>query len=202
MDKKQSALIDFIYESGILARTPRSGLWFLGTGNQSVAEHTLRTMFIGYVLSYMTPKANRDRVLFLALFHDFGEGRTSDHNYVHQKYGRLSESKAIDDLAQSVPFGSEIKQAYAEADAKQTLEAKITKDADQLEWLATLREEEVKGNTKAHKWAEIAYKRMKTPAGKKVGKFLLSIHPDAWWFDANDKWFVDRKQKDKRWKKK
>jgi putative hydrolase of HD superfamily len=202
MHKKQDiALTNFIYESGILSKTPRSGLWFLGTGSQSVAEHTLRTIFIGMVLCYLTPKANRDRVLFLSLFHDLGEGRTSDLNYVHQKYGRLAEAQAIDDLSKTLPFGKEIKEAYEEATAKQTLEAKLTKDADQLEWLATMREEEVKGNSKAKSWAKIAYERMKTPAGKKVGKFLLVVHPDGWWFDAKDEWFVDRKQKHKRWKK-
>lgn len=196
------AITDFVYESGILAKTPRSGLWFLGTGKQSVAEHTLRTAFIGYALSFMTPGANRDLVITLCLFHDLGEGRTSDLNYVHQKYGRLAEAQAIDDLSKAIPFGPAIKKMYEEAEAKLTIEAKLTKDADQLEWLATLREEETKGNMKAGVWTKSAYARLKTPAGKKLGKALLKTHPDHWWFDEKDRWFVDRKQKDKKWKKK
>lgn len=51
------AISHFIYETGILSRTPRSGLWFLGTGQQSVAEHILHTAFIGYALAYLTPDA-------------------------------------------------------------------------------------------------------------------------------------------------
>ncbi len=196
-----TALADFVYESGILSKTPRSGLWFLGTGSQSVAEHSLRTIFIGFVLCHLTPEADRSRVILLCLFHDFGEGRTSDLNYVHQKYGRLAEAQAIDDLSKTIPFGPEIKRYYTEAAAKETLESKLTKDADQLEWLASMREEEVKGNTKARSWANIAFKRMKTPAGKKLGKALLGLHPDHWWFSEKDEWFVDRKKSAQKWKK-
>jgi putative hydrolase of HD superfamily len=173
----------------------------LGTGEQSVAEHTLRAIFIGYALSYLTPKADQGKVIRLCLFHDFGEGRTSDLNYVHQRYGRLAEAQAIHDISESVPFGKDIKAAYEEATAKETLEAKLAKDADQLEWLAVMREEEVKGNIKAKKWAESAMKRIKTPAGKKIAKLLLRIHPDHWWFDNSDRWFIDRRPEDREWRK-
>lgn len=193
-------LVDFIYETGILSKTPRSGLWFLGTGQQSVAEHLFRTALIGYVLSHRTPEANRDRVIFLCLLHDLGEGRTSDLNYVHQKYGRLAESKAVEDLAATLPFGGELLDAFREVEAKSTLEARLAKDADQLEWLATLREEAVKGNTKAQGWATITLQRLKTDAGKELGQLLLTTHPDHWWFDETDKWFVDRKPELQPWK--
>jgi len=193
-------ITDFIYESGILSKTPRSGLWFLGTGSQSVAEHSLRTAFIGYALSALTPSANTDRVVLMCLLHDLGEGRTSDLNYVHQKYGRLAESQAIEDISRSVPFGKSIRRLYAEVEAKKTIEAKLAKDADQLEWIATLREEEVKGNIKARAWVVIAERRLKTAVAKKVGRSLLKTHPDHWWFDRKDQWFVDRKQTDRKWR--
>lgn len=189
----------FIYEAGILKNTPRSGLWLLGTGKQSVAEHLLRTAYIGYALAYLTPGANVERIVLLSIFHDFAEGRTSDLNYVHQRYGRLAESEAMKDLGNTLPFGKAIEAYYVEEQAKVTLEAKLTKDADQLEWMATLREEEVKGNVKAHEWIRIAYDRLKTDAGKKVGKVLIKLDPDAWWFNATDEWFVDRDPKKKSW---
>ncbi len=37
------AIVNYIYEVGILERTPRSGLWFLGTGEQSVEQRSLAT---------------------------------------------------------------------------------------------------------------------------------------------------------------
>lgn len=200
--KELSALTDFIYEAGILARTPRSGLWFLGSGSQSVAEHLSRSSFITLALCYLTPKANKHRAVLMTLFHDFAEGRTSDLNYVHQRYGRLAEDEAMKDIAADVPFGPEVHALYSEAKEKKTLEARLVKDADCLEWIATLREEEVKGNTKAREWIVGAAKRLKTPAGKQLGKFLVRTNPDAWWFDAKDEWFVDRKPSTRKWRKK
>ena len=196
------SIVDFIYEVGILSKTPRSGLWFLGTGNQSVAEHLLRTAYITYCLCYLTPKVNQERAILMALVHDLGEARTSDLNYVHQKYGRLAEGQAISDIAQMVPFGKDIQKLYLEEQGRKTLEAQLVKDADNIEWLTTMREEETKGNIKAREWAKIAFKRLKTPAGKKIGKLILTIHPDNWWFDAKDKWWVNRNLKLQPWKNK
>jgi putative hydrolases of HD superfamily len=192
--KNLAAIADFVYEAGNLSKTPRSGLWLLGTGTQSVAEHSLRCAFIGYSLCYLTPKADLNKVVMLCLFHDLGESRTSDLNYLHQRYGRLAESRAIDELSHILPFGKEVKEIYDEVEAKanRTLEAKVAKDADNLEWLATMREEETKGNIKARTWAKITAKRMKTPAGKALAKVLLNTHPDKWWFNAKDSWWVDR----------
>jgi putative hydrolase of HD superfamily len=195
------AIAHFVYEAGILSKTPRSGLWFLGTGSQSVAEHLLRTTYITYALCYLTPKADRAKAIYMSLFHDFGEGRTSDLNYVHQRYGRLAESQAFKDIAMEVPFGKEMGEFYAEEQVQKTLEAKLVKDADGLEWLATLREEELKGNTKARVWQKSAFLRLKTKEGKAVGKYLLSTHPDSWYFDEKDKWFVSRDPKLARKKK-
>ncbi len=190
-------ITDFIYEAGILRHTPRSGFWFLGSGQQSVAEHLFRTTLIAYALAYLTPKANKDRVLFMALIHDLGEGRTSDLNYVHQRYGRLAEDAAFEDIAQVVPFGHEMRDAYAEEHKRATLEAKLVKDADVLEWIASLREEEVKGNKKAREWSDIGMKRLTTPVAKKIGKLLMETRPDAWWFNKSDRWFVGRKEIDR-----
>lgn len=193
-------IANFVYETSALQKTPRSGLWFLGSGKQSVAEHTLRAMFIVYALCYLTPEADKHKALFMTMVHDLGEGRTSDLNYIHQRYGRLAEAKAIEDIAGSVPFGKEIKDSYVEEQAKETLEAKLVKDADNLEWIATLREEEVKGNIKARSWIIIAAKRLETEAGKAVGAELLKTHPDGWWFNEKDAWFVNRAEKTRAWK--
>ena len=191
-------LARFIYEMGIHKQTPRSGFWFLGSGQQSVAEHLFRTALIAYALAHVTPGVDKSKVVLMALTHDLGEGRTGDLNYVHQRYGRLAERKAIEDMADDVPFGKEILELFNEEQARLTPEANLVKDADQLEWIASLREEEVKGNSKAKAWIAIAAKRLKTPAGKSVVKKLLSTHPDSWWFDAADKWFVNREEKHRR----
>jgi putative hydrolase of HD superfamily len=194
-------ITDFVYETSNHSKTPRSGLWLLGSGTQSVAEHLFHTAMIAYALAHLEPKADRKKIVMMALFHDIGEGRVSDHNYMHQRYGRLAEANAVADIAVSVPFGKEIQDLYKEEQARETLEAKIVKDADQLEWISTLRAEEIKGNAKAKEWIHIAIKRLKTKSGQKLGQKLAATHPDSWWFDAKDSWFVDREKKHQVWKK-
>jgi 5'-deoxynucleotidase YfbR-like HD superfamily hydrolase len=192
-------IANFVYETGIHSKTPRSGFWFLGSGSQSVAEHLFHTAMITYALVHLEPKVDKNKVVLMALFHDIGEGRTSDHNYIHQRYGRLAEGQAVEDMSKSIPFGKEILELFNEEQSKKTLEARLVKDADTLEWIVTLRGEEVKGNTKAIKWINIAMKRLKTDSAKKLGKVLLKTNPDSWWFDAKDAWFVDRKEEHKKW---
>jgi putative hydrolases of HD superfamily len=200
--KIDDQLAHFVYEMGIHMQTPRSGFWFLGTGSQSVAEHLFRTALIAYALAHVTPKADKSKVILMALTHDLGEGRTGDANYVHQRYGRLAERAAVEDMMSDVPFGHELLALFNEEQARVTLEANLVKDADQLEWIASLREEETRGNVKARSWATIATKRLKTPAGKRLGKRLIEMHPDSWWFDEKDKWFVAREDKHRKQKRK
>ncbi len=158
-----------------------------------MAEYLLRTAYIAFALAYYHPTVDSYRVAMMAMVHDLGEGRTSDHNYVHQKYGRMSEDKAMQDFADTVPFGEEIRKLYLEEQARESLEARLVKDADQLEWMATLLHEDAKGNKKARAWADIAFKRLKTKAGKSLGKALFKAHPDDWWLDVKSAWWVDRK---------
>lgn len=193
-------LADFVYETNIHSKTPRSGLWFLGSGSQSVAEHLFHTTMIAYTLCYLEPKADKNKVILMALLHDIGEGRTSDHNYVHQRYGRLAEHEAVKDIANTLPFGNEILSLFEEEQEKKTTEAKLVKDADNLQWIVTLRNEEAIGNKKASSWIKTTYKRLKSDAGKKLGKIILETNPDSWWDKAGDKWFVDRNKEDKGWK--
>lgn len=187
-------LAHFIYETGIHRHTPRSAFWFLGDGKQSVAEHLFRTTMIAYALAHVTPGVDKARVVLLALVHDLGEGRTGDPNYVHQRYGRLAEREAVHDMVEGLPFAAEVIGLFDEQEEKATVEAKLVKDADQLEWIATLKEEEARGNPKAGSWIRHAILRLKTPEAKKIAKELLATHPDAWWFDKDDDWFIDRKE--------
>ena len=59
---------DFLFELGMLKRTPRSGFFFLGSGHESVAEHSFRTAAIGYTLGKLCPEADAAQVALLCLF--------------------------------------------------------------------------------------------------------------------------------------
>ncbi|HRT70424.1 MAG TPA: HD domain-containing protein, partial [Syntrophales bacterium] len=93
----------------MLKKTPRTGFQFLGTGCESVAEHLLRTVFIGYALCKLEPGVDENRVIKMCLFHDLPEARTGDMNYVNKKYVTVDEGKAVEELTEGLFFGSEIK---------------------------------------------------------------------------------------------
>ena len=78
-------LADFCNEAGMLRHTPRSGYAFLGSGRESVAEHSYRTTVLGYMLARMAG-LDPSRVVMLCLFHDLHEARTGDFNYVNHRY--------------------------------------------------------------------------------------------------------------------
>ncbi|MGD9506802.1 MAG: HD family hydrolase, partial [Syntrophobacteraceae bacterium] len=89
---------NFLFEVGMLKNTPRSGFQFLGSGEESVAEHSFRATVIGYTLARLSGDADPFKVVSLCLFHDLPEARTGDMNYVNKRYVQVDENAAIDDL--------------------------------------------------------------------------------------------------------
>jgi len=200
--KQQQALgqiVDFLFEAGMLAKTPRSGFHFLGSGDQSIAEHISRVMYVGFSLCQISQKkVDVGKVLQMCTFHDFAEARTSDLNYVHQKYVYADEEKAVKDLVDHVPFGQAIWGILDEYRARKSHESLLAKDADQLEWILSLKEEWDIGNQRAKTWIPSAVKRLKTLEARSLAKIIIKTNSDNWWFsNKNDKWWVSRDKKTK-----
>lgn len=195
MDNAKS-IVNFLFEAGILSKTPRSGFHFLGSGEQSVAEHTMRTVYVGYVLGMLDGNVDVGKIMKMCLFHDLPEARVSDLNYVHQKYTERNEHKALNDLVETLPFGEDIKQSFIEHEEKLTKEALYVKDADNLEWALSLKEQLDIGNNRASGWIEHAIKRLKTDIAKQLALEILCTDSNEWWYtDKKDEWWVNRNRK-------
>ena len=193
MQKDIKKVADFLFEVGMLAKTPRSGFFFLGSGEQSVAEHINRASYIGFVLASMDKHADMSKVLKMCLLHDLAEARVSDLNYVHQKYAETKEEKAVEDLAASVPFGEDIKNIISEYEKRESKEAKFAKDADNLEFLLSLKEQVDIGNKRAESWIPPLLKRFLTEEAKQLANAIIETDSDHWWFgDKDDSWWINR----------
>ena len=186
--------VEFLFEVGMLKRSPRTGYQFLGSGGESVADHSFRTAVIGYVLASMEPDADRNKVVLMCLFHDFPETRTGDHNYVNKKYVTVDEKKALRDQVKDLEFGHEIIELANEFSAGDSIEAKLSKDADQLDLILELKEQHDLGNPHAETWLSFALKRLMTEGGIKMGREILASERDAWWFDKKTDWWVNGPQ--------
>ena len=183
-------IANFLFEAGMLKRTPRTGYQFLGSGAESVAEHIFRTVYIGYALGRSAKDVDVDKIVKMCMFHDLPEARTGDQNYVNKKYVTVNIDKAVDDMASFLPFGPEIKELIREFEEEKTEEARIAHDADQLDFILSLKEWKDIGNAYAEEWLEFSLKRLQTEAAKELAKVILETDSSLWWFSDKGDWWI------------
>ena len=184
-------IANFLFEVGMLKKTPRTGFRFLGSGCESVAEHILRTIFIGYALSKLEPGVDELKVLKICLIHDLPEARTGDMNYMYKKYVTVHEEKAVRELTETLFFGDEIKSAIEEFNEKKTKEARIAHDADQLALILQLKEYGDLGNKYAEDWIGFANRRLCTETAKKLAERIIETYYSHWCFMYKSDWWVN-----------
>ena len=184
-------IANFLFEVGMLKRTPRTGLQFLGSGEESVAEHVFRVVFIGYALARLEQDVDELKVLKMCFLHDLPEARIGDLNYVNKKYVTADESKAIRDLAETIPFGGDIEQVIEEFNRAETREARIANDADQLELILMLKEYKDLGNKYADEWISFALKRLRTEKAQSLARAIIDTDSTSWWFKDKSDWWIN-----------
>jgi putative hydrolases of HD superfamily len=185
------AWVNFLFEVGMLKKTPRSGFQFLGSGKESVAEHSFRTAIIGYTLSLREPGADSMKILLMCLFHDLQEARTGDQNYMNKRYVHVEEEEATRDLARDLPFGDTILSLAREFLDNHSLEACISRDADQLDLILALKEQLDLGNSYARDWLHYALQRLRTEGAKELAQEIMQTDSAEWWFEKKTEWWVN-----------
>jgi putative hydrolase of HD superfamily len=152
---------------------------------------------LGYHLALTQPGADAARVALMLIHHDLAESRTNDLNYVHKQYVQADEDKASAHQAAHLPPAS--RDAFLglleEFNARESLEAQLARDADQLDMIVELKEQQDLGNVYARQWLEYALKRLLTPAAQELAQEILSTDWTEWWFVKRDDWWVPGKKK-------
>ena len=185
------SIVNLLFEAGMLKRTPRTGLQFLGTGSESVAEHAFRVTFIGYVLAQIEKDIDEAKLIKMCLLHDLHEARTGDLNYMNKKYVKVDEKKAIKDLTKTLPFGDDISNSVEEFNSGKSKEALLANDADQLDLILMLKENKDLGNKYADEWISFALKRLKTDTAKELAQKILDTDSTHWWFEDKSDWWIN-----------
>ena len=175
------SIANLLFEVRILKDMVRSGYAFLGTGKESIAEHSFTTAFICFAMSRMAKEVDAERLMAMALVHDLPESRMGDFNYVQKKYSTADEEKAVADMTKGVPFGRDIQSLIQEFNEKKTPEAQLANDADQLSFILELRKLEDVGAKGPEEWLPKVVGRLKTPLGKQLAQELLETRWDEWW---------------------
>lgn len=188
-------LADLFNEAGMLRRIARSGFAFLGSGGESVAEHSFRTAIIGYALAKLSG-ADAALTTCLCLFHDLHEARTGDFNYVNHRYDSCDARRALADACVGTGLEDDLLGYWDKLCANDSLEAKIANDADQLDLICNLGEELSRGNEFAREWLDSALKRLRTDAARNMAEAILKVDPNNWWYARIEKdWWINHGKK-------
>jgi putative hydrolase of HD superfamily len=194
--------IDFLYEIGSLRNVPRGWRQHLGFDVASDLEHTYRLIWLALLISRMEKMADPDAsieidenlIIKMALVHDIAETRTSDHSYVQKVYVTADEERAADDMFQDTIF-SDMRKILKQYDERDSVEAKIVKDADNLDIDLELKEIEELGSKLPAKWTEnnrrfVRDKKLYTQSAKKLWDEIQNSDPSNWHRKMN-KWLTD-----------
>jgi putative hydrolase of HD superfamily len=173
--------VEFIFEVGSLRRVRRSHIQNLGKTEDSILDHSFRVAMIGYVLATLDG-CDADKVLKMCLFHDIAESRTGDRNWIHKKFVKVDEVKAVRAQLKHVPVEKKLLALLSEYKVHKTPEAKLAKEADILEQLFQLKEYADQGNKEAARWIPHNVKLLSNKTAKAIAQLALKSEVHDWWW--------------------
>ena len=177
---KKNNLTNFIFEAATLKRLQRTGWQVLGENRESIAEHSFMVGIISYVIGKQK-NANIEKLLLMALFHDFTETRIGDIYKLADFYVKADVLQAAKDAYESLSYGSELVKITREYEDEENLEAKIVHDADTLALCVELKQMMEKGNTNAKEWFDANLDVLVLDESKSLGRELAKTNSQDWW---------------------
>jgi putative hydrolase of HD superfamily len=175
---------DLLFEAALLKRIERTGYSYLGTGRENVASHSFGVSFCAWILSELYEgEVDKEKVLKMALLHDFCEARTGDFNALNKIYDQADEKRALEDAFKGTFLKEEVLALWKEYRELKTIEAKLVHDADVIDLIIQLKEQKDLNNPYAEKWIEYARPRLITPLAKKLVEAILNTEWCSWWYN-------------------
>lgn len=187
MTKKDATSdINFLFEMGNLRYIPRLWVRFLGHDFANVAEHHFRVFWIAMIIAAREGGADTGKIAKLVLLHDIAESRTGDVDYISRQYVTRHEEMAIDDMLKGTSIEEEFKELWQEYEERKTIEARIAKDADNLDVDFELAEQDAKGsrlrNVKKPSRDYVSEEKLYTNTAKEIYNQLQTSDPHDWWW--------------------
>lgn len=175
--------IELIYELGMLRHMPRQWNRFGGIPFANLADHHFRVAWIALVLAKYEG-GDTEKILKMALAHDIAESRTNDVDYISRQYVKRDERLAIQDMLRDTKLEDELLQLMEEYEKRTSLEAKLVKDADNLDVDFELHEQATNGVDIGKVWGDnrkqVVRETLYTQTAKKIFDTLREVHPHDW----------------------
>ncbi len=191
MDQDQNikGIVNFIYEMEMLKRHKHDGYSLAGVSSSelpSIAEHTLRSAMIGYILARMENYPNPYEIVTMIVFHDVEEARIPDINKVANRYiEKVDKDKLLkEQLDERMgKIGKEIREMRLRVNYWNPNDTAgvIAKDADYLEQAFTAKEFLEKGYISAYEWIENIGKSLRSKSALKLWEILKETNSWEWW---------------------
>lgn len=185
MSKKLKKDVEFLYEMGALRLIPRQWSRFHTPLFQNLTEHHYRVLWLALTIAAREgKKVDTEKIMKMALVHDIPESRTGDVDYLARQYVARHEDRALADMLSGTSLSEEFVALWNEYEKRDSLEAKIVKDADNLDVDMELREQGANGSAveKVFKPNRLRVREAKlyTKSAKEIFDALYESDPHDW----------------------
>ncbi|HYE22358.1 MAG TPA: HD domain-containing protein [Verrucomicrobiae bacterium] len=175
--------IDFLFELGQLRYIKRAWVQVLCPDFENLSEHMFRVIWLALLISKMENAGDHEKIMKMALAHDIVESRTGDVHYISRQYTKRNEELAIADMVEDTSL-TEFKDIWNEYEKRESIEAKIVKDADNLSVDMELVEQAYRGNQLKEVFSEhrhkVASSGLTTESAKKLWHQIWNGNPHDW----------------------
>lgn len=182
--------LEFLFEIGSLRNVERGWRQHLGMEVANNLEHTLRVILLALIIARKEGVASEEKIIKMALVHDLPETRTTDLSYIQKVYVNADEKKSAEHLWQNTSL-VDLYDLWQEYERRECIEAKIVKDADNLDIDLELKELEDRGSELPKKWQHfrqlIHDEKLYTASAKALWQKLKEVDVHDWHMNAN-KW--------------
>lgn len=138
--------IQFLYEMGSIRYINRSWRRFLNPNVANLAEHHFRIFWIAMVIAAKEGGVDTGKMAKMVMVHDIAESRAGDVDYLSRQYVERNQELGIQDMLGDTGLQKDFLEIWEEYEERQSMEAKIIKDADNLDIDLELKEQEAMGN--------------------------------------------------------
>lgn len=179
---KDNRDIEFFYEIGQLRLIDRMWRRFFHAQTANIAEHTLRVIWIALAIAKKEKVKDEEKIMKMALVHDITESRTGDVDYITRQYVEMKEEMAAEDMLNDTILEDDFLAIWKEYEKRENIEAKIVKDADNLDVNLELREQEIQTiSDKFLKPREVLVKpKLYTKTAKKYWEMINKADVHDW----------------------
>lgn len=182
--------VNFLFEMGTIRYIDRMWRRFLTPQFANLAEHHFRVFWIAMVIASHYKEADTGKIAKMVMVHDIAESRAGDVDYIARQYVDRNEELGINDILENSSIEKEFYSLWEEYEERQSLEAKIVKDADSLDVDMELAEQAAMGSKLKDLWQhrkENVRPRLFTDVAKKMFDEIQDANPHDWHYKGRNR---------------